>query len=173
MNLNIFFTVILSSLLMILFLFKPLEIKQRKFTDVPLFNILSFTMYELSDKGLATLMSGTEATRFSDRYTVSNIDYTDNSQQYIANMKASSGTYEGDMVTLNGDVIYFREDGLTFETQSVVYNKKTSVASTNEEYVLHRGSDRVVGKKLAYNNLAKQIESSDVKAIYQLKERDK
>ncbi|MDT8339661.1 MAG: LPS export ABC transporter periplasmic protein LptC, partial [Sulfurimonas sp.] len=74
---------------MILFLFKPMEIKQHVFKEVPLFTISNFTMHELDQKGLVTLMNGSKASRFTDRYTVEEMDYTDNSKEYMANMKSN------------------------------------------------------------------------------------
>lgn len=115
MNINYFFIFILFSLAMILFLFRPLEMTQQKFDDVPLFTISTFTMYELNSKGLITLMNGDKATRYSDRYTVEQINYTDNSKKYLANMQSNSGIYKDDVVYLDGDIIYTREDGLTFD----------------------------------------------------------
>ncbi|MCK4974277.1 MAG: LPS export ABC transporter periplasmic protein LptC [Sulfurimonas sp.] len=173
MNINIFFTSISLVLLMILLLFKPLDIKKNNFTDVPLFNIAAFTMYELNEKGLTSLMSGSEGIRYKDRYNVKLMDYTDNSQEYIANMKSNTGIYKGDTVYLNGDVVYFREDGLTFETQKVVYNKKTAIARADGNYVLYRNNNKVIGNKLKYNNALNRVQSKNVVVKYQLKESKK
>ncbi|MBU0720591.1 LPS export ABC transporter periplasmic protein LptC [bacterium] len=170
MNINIFFVIIASGLLMIFFLFKPLDIKQQKFIDVPLFQLDSFNLHELNQKGLSTLMSGTNATRYSDRYTVKDIDYTDNSRTYIANMKASDGIYKNEIVEISGNVVYTREDGLTFQTQSAVYNKKTKIAYTDKDYVSYRNDDRVEGTSLKYNNLLGKAYSTNVVAVYQLQE---
>jgi len=167
-NINIFFTLVSSVLLMILFLFKPLDIKQRAFSDVPLFNVSLFTAYELNDKRLITQMSGTEGTRYSNRFTVNNMDYTDNSRKYLSNMKADKGLSKGEMVYLNGDVIYFREDGLTFETNKANYNKKTSVAKTNSTFVLHRNNDVARGTNLVYNNQKNTIRFKNVNVTYQI-----
>ncbi|MCK9453570.1 MAG: LPS export ABC transporter periplasmic protein LptC [Sulfurimonas sp.] len=155
---------------MILFLFKPLEIKQQATGEVPMFTISSFVMHELDSNGLVTLMNGTNANKFTNRYTIDNMDYTDNSKKLIANMKANSGIYKNDKVYLDGDIIYSREDGLTFETQKAVYDKKTSIATADGEFVLYRGSNRVVGKRLKHNSSSEQIESKSVRAVYQLKE---
>lgn len=155
---------------MILFLFKPMEIKQHTFKEVPLFTISNFTMHELDQKGLVTLMNGSKAERFTDRYTVEEMDYTDNSKEYMANMKANNGVYKNEVVHLNGDILYVREDGLTFETQKAVYNKKTSIATADGDFLLYRGSNRVTGEKLKYNNSLEKIESKNVKAIYKLEE---
>lgn len=155
---------------MILFLFKPMEIKQHVFKEVPLFTISNFTMHELDQKGLVTLMNGSKAARFTDRYTVEEMDYTDNSKEYMANMKANSGVYKNEVVHLNGEILYVREDGLTFETQKAVYNKKTAIATADGDFVLYRGANRVTGEKLKYNNSLEKIESKNVNAIYKFEE---
>ncbi|MEA3331304.1 MAG: LPS export ABC transporter periplasmic protein LptC [Campylobacterota bacterium] len=170
MNINIFFLFISIGLLMIFFLFKPLDIKEREFVDIPVFELKSFTLYELNTKGLSTIMIGDSAIRYSDRYRVSNINYTDNSKEYIANMKADNGTYKDEIVNLNGNVIYQREDGLSFETQKASYNKKTKIAYANTDYISYMGTNRVVGKSLIYNNLSKRVKSQSVVAKYQLQE---
>ncbi len=173
MNINIFFALISSVLLSILFLFKPLDIEQREFGDIALFNISAFTVYELNEKGLISLMSGEEGIRYSDRYNVKSMDYTDNSKEFVANMKSNSGIYKDDIVYLNGDVVYFREDGLTFETQKVVYDKKTAIAVADENYVLYRNNNKVTGNRLKYNNVLNKIQSKNVVVKYQLEEREK
>lgn len=169
MKMNIFFILISSVLLSIFVLFKPIDIQQQKFEDVPLFNISSFIIYELDKHGLSSLTSGVEAARYADRYTVKFMDYTDNTKKYIANMKANDGIYKNNIIYLFGDVVYFREDGLTFETQKAVYNKKTTIAQADGDYVLYEGTNKVVGKKLIHNNSLDTIQSKDVVVKYQLK----
>lgn len=170
MNINYFFVFLLFSLSMILLLFKPMDIKQQSFTDIPLFSISSFTMYELDSKGLITLMNGDKATKYAGRYEVEQMNYTDNSKEYIANMKSNSGVYKDNTVYLNGDIIYSREDGLTFKTQKALYNKKTTIATVDGSYLLYMGENMVTGEKLKYNNSLETIESKNVRAIYQIQE---
>ena len=157
--------------MMIFVFFKPLNIKEQNFNDVPLFDMDSFTLFEFSDKGLSTLMRGENAVRYSNRYKVSDIDYTDNSQEYIANIKADNGLYKGDNIDLTGNVVYIREDGLTFKSQEASYNKVTTVVKTNSDYVAFMGNNRAVGTSLKYNNSSKKMESKNIVAHYQLKER--
>ncbi|MDD2652612.1 MAG: LPS export ABC transporter periplasmic protein LptC [Sulfurimonas sp.] len=173
MNINYFFLAVSFLLLTILFAFKPLEIKEQPSGDVPLFSITSFVMYELDIKGLITTMNGTTATRYKDRYKVEEIDYTDSSKEYIANMKSKSGVYKDDVVYLDGNIVYKREDGLTFETQKATYNKKTTLAIADGEYLLYRGENRVIGKGLHYNSSQETVSSKDVTAKYQIEERKK
>ncbi|MCX6076695.1 MAG: LPS export ABC transporter periplasmic protein LptC [Campylobacterales bacterium] len=170
-NINVFFLFITSSLMMIFFLFEPLNIREQNFIDVPLFEMSSFTLLEFDDKNLITLMTGNNAVRYSDRYKVANIDYTDNSKGYRANMKASDGLYQNEIIDLKGDVVYTREDGLIFKSQTADYNNITKIAHTNSDYVSYQGKNRVVGSSLTYNNVLKKIESKNIVANYQLEER--
>jgi len=158
-------------LLSIYLLFKPLDIKQQEFVDVPLFELKDFTMYELDTNSLRTIMVGSAATRYSDRYTVKDMDYTDNSKVYVANMQADNGLYKEEFVTLDGNVVYTREDGLTFKTKKATYNKKTSDVVSDVGFIAYLNSNVVTGSYIKYNNLTKKIYSKDVAATYQLQER--
>lgn len=173
MNINLFFLLVAVGLSAILFGFKPIKVKEQEFIDVPVFNVVAFTMYELNEQGLVTLMSGTEGTKYSNRYVVNDVDYTDNSKEYIANIKANKGIYKNDIATMNGDVVYFREDGLAFESQEVIYNKKTSITRSDGDYVLYQNNDKVIGNFLVYNNNKDLIDSKNVTVKYQIKKRDK
>jgi len=169
MNVNIFFLVLLGGLMMIYFFFKPLEIKEQKFVDVPLFELSTFTLYELNTEHLETIMSGTKTVRYSDRYTVKDVNYTDNSQEYIANMRANDAIYQDDTIKLNGDVVYKREDGLSFETKKVLYNKKTNIAYTEDDFISYYEGNVIKGSSLRYNNLTKKTDSTQVNVTYNLK----
>lgn len=171
MNINYFFFAASSALLMIFFLFDPIDIKENSAEDIELFSISHFTMYEFDAKGLITLMNGSEAIRYSDRYKVYDIDYTDNSKEFVANMKSNKGIYKDDIVYLDGDIVYKREDGLTFETQKATYDKKTSIAIAEGKYLLYRDANRVIGEGLNYNSSIEKVTSRNVTAKYQLKEK--
>lgn len=172
MNINLFFTIVTAGLFAILFGFQPITVKEQKFVDVALFNVVSFTMYELNTKGLVTLMSGTNAIKYKNRYVIDDIDYTDNSKDYIANMKAKNGVYKGEIATLTQDVVYIREDGLTFESQKVIYNKKTGITKSNGPFVMYQNKDTVTGVKLVYHNNTKIIDSKNVTVKYQIKKKE-
>jgi LPS export ABC transporter protein LptC len=156
---------------MIYFFFKPLKIKEQEFIDVPLFELSSFTLYELNRERLETIMHGTKTVRYSNRYTVKDVNYTDNSKEYIANMRANDATYQDDIIKLNGNVVYKREDGLSFETKKVVYNKKTNIAYTDDNYISYFEGNTIKGSSLEYNNLTKQTDSTYVNVTYNLKGR--
>jgi len=127
-------------------------------------------MYELDTKSLHTIMIGSAATRYSNRYTVENMDYTDNEKKYIANMKAKHGVYRNNDVVLSGNVTYVRDDGLTFKTQKAVYNKKTTVVTSNVGYVAYLNDSTIKGTYIRYNNSKNRIFSKNVRAKIQLQE---
>ena len=116
-------------------------------------------------------MTGNSAVRYADRYSVVNIDYTDNSQEYIANMRARHGLYKDEIIELEDHVIYSREDGFTFETSRVVYDKKTTIAVSDADYVSYQDKNIVNGSFVKYNNSLNTVESKNVTATYQLKAR--
>lgn len=158
--------------MMIYLLFEPLKLKEQKFIDVPLFELKIFTMYELDTLGLRTFLLGSESKRFDDRYTIEDMNYTDNSKEYIAHIKANHGIYKEENVFLNGHVVYLREDGLTFKSDKAQYNKKTKIIKTDSDFVIYRDKDVVTGSSAEYNNLTNKIKATNTKVTYQLKERN-
>lgn len=171
MNINFLFSIILVGLLAIFFLFKPSEVKQKVFHDVPLFELNEFTLHELNKEGIITFMDGKSATRYSNRYTLKYVNYTDNSKEYIAHMKANEAEYKDHIVDLKGDVVYVREDGLTFKTQEVLYNKNTHIASANSPYKAFRGTSFIEGENLIYNNILDTLKSKKVFVQYKIGDR--
>ena len=170
MNINIFFSLLFLGLAMIFVFFKPLHLKEQSFVDVPVFELNFFTLHELDIFGLSTLMTGDNSVKYDDRYLVTNIDYTDNSRKYTANMKADEGLYKDDTVVLSGDIVYIREDGLTFKTDKAVYDKKTEIIQTDSEFISFRTTNTINGSALKYHNDSQNIEAKNVTIKYQLKE---
>ncbi len=156
--------------MLIYLLFEPLKIKQQEFKDLPLLVIGDFVMYELQNTGLGTIMSGTEALRYTDRYLVTNVNFTDNSKEYISNMEANNGIYKNNIVVLSGDVVYTREDGLTFKSDTLHYNTMSAIAHTKDNYLAYRNENSMKGSSFVYNSIANTMKSKKVTVKYQFKE---
>ena len=155
---------------MILVLFKPLEIKEQAFVDIPLLEMSKFIMYELDTTGLQTFMAGNKSLRYANRYVVDEIDFTDNSKKFISNMKADLGVYKNSNIKLKGNIIYIREDGLEIKSKSMMYNTKTSVAKTDEEFEAYMGDNSMNGSSIIYNSEKKYLKSKNVTMTYKLQE---
>jgi LPS export ABC transporter protein LptC len=156
---------------MILFLFKPLDIKEQKVKDVPMLELENFESMELNEKGLSALTKGTKGIRYSNRYYVTDLDYTDNADEYMANIKSDSGIYKDDIINLSGNIVYKREDGFIFKTQKASYNTKTKIAESKTSYVSQMDGHIVNGSSIKYNNALGILDSKNVIANYKLKER--
>jgi len=170
MNINIFFIIIFGGLISIYQFFKPIHIEQQTFVDIPLFEMKDFTLYELNEIGLTTLMKGDNAIRYSDRYLVSNINFTDNSKEYIVNMVAGSGIYTEKSVALKDNIHFSREDGISFQTDKATYYKEANIITTAGKYSSTIGNNTISGDSLTYYNIKKRIKSKNIVAIYQLGE---
>ncbi|MCW8839298.1 MAG: LPS export ABC transporter periplasmic protein LptC [Thiovulaceae bacterium] len=173
MNINIFLFIVMIGLSMIYFLFKPMNFKQTQDKEIAQFSLTNFTLNELDKSGLITKMNGDEAIRYNDRYLVENINYTDNTKEFLANMKAKKGLYKKNIVYLNGDVKFKREDGVRFFSQKATYNKNTDVASSDVEYVAYIGENYVTGDSVTLDNKNNIIKSKNIYAIYNLEEKKK
>lgn len=170
LNINFFLSSIVVGLAMIYFLFEPMKLKEVKFDEVAQFSLFSFTLYELDKTGLTTLMKGNEAIRYENRYVVENIDYSDNSKEYLLNMKAKNGLYKDNIVHLDGDVKFKREDGLNFFSQKLVYNTITDTVVSEVDYISYMGLNKVQGSEIRYDNKNNNIKSKNVYAIYNMQE---
>jgi LPS export ABC transporter protein LptC len=170
MNINIFFVFISSVLLSILFLFKPLELQQKNHNSIALFNLSVFTIYEFDENGLLSVLNGEEGIRYKDRYEIQDVDYTDNSQEFVANIQSDYGVYKNEVINLNANVVYIREDGVTFESQEAVYNTKTSIVRVDKDFVIYKNKNIIRGVLLVYNNKLDIMKFHNVRAIYQIDE---
>lgn len=172
MNINIFFLLLISGLSVIFFLFKPLDHIEQKTDEIPMLELKDFKLSELSTKGLMSVTEGSEGIRYKNRYTVSNLDYIDNSREFISHIKSNDGLYKGADLFLNGDVEYEREDGISFKTQKAKYNEKTKIMKSLTKYVSYVGENRATGSYLEYNNETGISKSKNVTINYKLKERE-
>ena len=170
LNINYFLSLIVICLSMIYFLFEPMKLKKVEFNEVAQFSLFSFTLYELNRMGLITLMNGSEAVRYKDRYIVKDIDYNDNTEEYITNMKAKKGSYKNEIVYLYGDVKFERGDGINFFSQEVVYNKTTDTATSEVDFISYMNLNQIQGSKIKFDNKNNIIEAKDVYAIYDMQE---
>ena len=171
MNINLFFITIIAGLSGIFFLFKPLDIKQKTFGEIPMLELEKFKLTELTTEGLSSILNGEIGTKYTDRYIMSNLDYIDNAGNKISNLKSDKGLYKGEVLDLNDNVRYTREDGLTFITQKAIYNKKTNIVISSTDYVSTFNENKVIGTYLEYNTATTIAKSKNITANYKLKER--
>lgn len=170
-NINIFFIAILGALFMILFMFKPLGIKEQIIAKTPVLELENFETKELNQNGLLSITKGLKGLKYNNRYEIVDFDYTDNTNEHIANVVSNFASYKGETANLSGDIVYTRADGLVFETQEGSYNTKTKIAKSKTNYISYMGEHRVTGSSVQYNNALGIVDSKNVVVNYKLKER--
>jgi hypothetical protein len=148
-----------------------MNLKKTKDKEIAQFSLENFTMHELSKNGLLSKMSGDTGIRYTNRYVINNIDYTDNSKDFISNMKAKNGLYKQNIVYLNGDVGFTRDDGLKFFSQKVIYNKVKDMVSSNVEYIAYMGENYILGDSIVFDNNKNTVKSKNINAVYILEEK--
>ncbi|MEA1956390.1 MAG: LPS export ABC transporter periplasmic protein LptC [Campylobacterota bacterium] len=151
--------------------FKPMNIKNNHHGEIANFEVYSFVIHELDTKGLTTVLQGSKAFMYKDRYVINDVDYKDSSRKYISNIKAKTGTYKDKVIDLVGDVVYTREDGLVFKSKSFKYDEKTGIARTNDDYIMYDKENEVIGKSLSVDNNLNKIYSKNIVAKYQIREK--
>jgi len=129
-------------------------------------------MYELNTQGLKTQVLGSSAAKYDDRYVLRDINYTDYSKEYRANMLANKGLYRenSSVVYLDGNVVYtsLQKDGFIFKTQHAYYDTNSSIVGSDDSYVLEFNDGVIHGSYLRYNAIQKRVLSKNVQAQYNL-----
>jgi hypothetical protein len=148
-----------------------MNLKKTEDKEISQFSLEYFTLYELSKDGLISKMSGDDGIRYTNRYVVSKMDYTDNSKELISNMTAKSGIYKQNIVYLSGDVAFKRDDGLRFFSQKVVYNKTKDIVSSDVDYIAYMGENYLFGKSVVFDNKKSTMKSKNINAVYNLEQK--
>jgi LPS export ABC transporter protein LptC len=173
MSANYFFLSVGAVLLLILLLFRPMQTQTEVTQEVAQLELFDFVLHELDQQGLRNVLSGSEGKRFTDRYVIKDVNYTDNTKKYVENMRSDTGVYKGNVVTLEGNVRYHRKDGIYFNSEKATFDQNQSVARTHGKFVLTRVSDRVQGDDLYYNSDSGKIKAQNITAFYRINEKEK
>lgn len=171
MNVNLFFFIVGLGLLSIFLFFRPMEIEKNEKEEIALLDLNQFTVYELGQGGLQSIMKGSTAERFEKRYEVHDANYTDNSQAYIQNMRSDFARYEGKEIYLEQNVRYERVDGLRFLSNEAHYDQKSGIASTKGSFTLLQHGDRVKGRGLHYHSSSGHIKAKQVSGTFTINNR--
>lgn len=169
MSINIFFIFLLGLLLGMYNYFTPNYILSKDVGEVPKIELFSFTLYEISHKGIEHILEGKEGKKFDDRYAVTSAKFSDNTKTLFQTIKSDNVDYRSDVIKLKGNVHYAREDGLEFRSNEGKYNTESSLIQTQGGFVITQKSNRIDGTKLLYDNKNDTVSADHVRVSYQLK----
>lgn len=169
MSINIFFILLLGLLLGMYNYFTPNYILSKDVGEVPKIELFSFTLYEISHKGIDHILEGKEGKKFDDRYAVTSAKFSDNTKTLFQTIESENVDYQSNIIKLKGNVHYAREDGLEFRSNEGKYNTDTAMIQTQGAFVITQKSNRIDGSTLLYDNKNNTVSADHVRVSYQLK----
>ena len=170
MNVVTFYLVVGAILGSIFLFFKPIAVNVADPGELAQIELDRFIVYEVTPAGVKTILAGTHALRFPDRYEVNDLNLTDRSDEHTENMRADFGVYKEPLIFLQDNVRYERDDGIVFTTGSADYNRTSGMLAANGPFVLWQGQDRVKGSDLRYNTQLGEISAEKIVGNYMLKD---
>jgi LPS export ABC transporter protein LptC len=167
LNINLFFILIATLLLSILFFLRPMNVTTTEHGEIAQLELKKFKLYEVTDKGIKTEVNAAVAKRFENRYETQDIYLIDNSRNSVETMQAKEGIYyNNEMIYLDGDVFYHDSKGVQFYTQKIEYNQSKSTVFTPNTFEIIQYKNKVFGKELHYDNNKKVIKAKNISANY-------
>ncbi len=171
MKLTHFFILLLLFSVSLLIFLQPEAYTKSMDGRVAQMEIEDFSVYELTTKGVKSVLSGTVGRQFSTHYEVENAHYVENKKRISEHLYADTGRFEKSVAYLDKNVRYFREDGLSFESDHAVYNTKEELLYVPKRFVLTHNENVVYGKELHYNVKSGKISAKNVDASYYLEDK--
>ena len=169
MSINLFFVLILGLLLGMYGYFAPNYAAVHEVKEVPKIELIDFTLYEISHKGIDHILEGDKGKKFDEYYVITSAKFSDNTKNLFHTIQADNVDYRNDIIKLNGHVHYKRDDGLEFRSNEGTYNTKASLIDTRGSFVITQNKNRIDGNGLLYNTEAKTVSANQVRGSYQLK----
>ena len=170
MNVVTFYLLVGAVLGSVFLFFKPMKVDLAEPGELAQIELDRFTVHEVTTSGVKTILAGSHALRFTDRYEVSDLNLTDRSENHTENMRADRGIYREPMISLRDDVQYKRDDGIGFTTQNVDYNRTSGEMTAAGPFVFWQAKDRLEGRDLLYNTKSGQIAAKAITGNYYLKD---
>jgi LPS export ABC transporter protein LptC len=168
MPISLFFSLVLALLLGMFTYFKPSESSQDSIENVPLFELDSFVIYEISPHKINHFFAGDHAKKFPDYYEATNAKLTNNKRELLESIRADHAIYQEDVINLKGNVHYVRADGLEFRSNEGTYDQKNSFAKTKGAFTITKNQNSVHGTQLYYDLEHDTVDANQIMGIYQL-----
>ena len=140
--------------------------------DIPKLALEDFTLYEINQTGVQSVVSGTLIRQFTSYYEVENAHYIENKNKIGEHLYADFGRFEGDVAYLHENVRYFREDGLSFESDNAIYDTENELLYVPNHFTLTQNENVIYGTELHYNAHTGNMKAEKINANYYIQETD-
>lgn len=126
--------------------------------------------YEINSE-IIRISTANKAMRFKNEDRLNSVQMLLKKDGYIYSIKSDLATFKDNIATLKKNVILARSDGATFKTSKVSYDTKSKILSSNKSFVLDEATINIIGDTFSYDMDKKNIDISNIKAIYDLEKR--
>jgi len=172
MKLTHFFVLLLLFSISLFVFLKPQELSHLNGKEIAQLEIEDFIVYELTKKGVESVLSGTIGRQYSAYYEVENVHYIENKNRLDEHLYADRGRFEKNIAYLNDNVRYFREDGLSFESSKAIYDTKKELLHVPTSFILTQNENVVYGNELHYNTKTGKIRAQNIDASYYIEDKE-
>jgi LPS export ABC transporter protein LptC len=173
MKVTHFFIIMLGFSLSLFIFLRPEQLAKPSGEVLPQLEIEDFTLYEMDETGVTSVVSGSDAKQYVSHYEVENAHYIENKNKLGEHLYADHARFEKDIAYLNDNVRYFREDGLSFESDKAIYNTNKENLYVPGSFVLTQNENVVYGKELYYNSITGKMKANEIDANYYIIEDKK
>ncbi len=171
MNINLFFVLLISLLLSVFILFKPLKLDLPDHKEVAQLELKNFRIFDINESGVKSILEGEIGQRFENRYEVTDITYKDMSKDTLETMHADKGLYKNDVIYLNENVTYAQENGISFKSDEARYDINNSILTTQRDFILTSNESYFKAQKLRFNTKENIMMAKKVSGLYKLEKK--
>ena len=167
MNLNLFFGAILSLLVVMFLLLRPVKIDIVEHKEIPQLEFSDFIVYNIKQSGVQTILQGKSARRYENRYEISKLRLEDSSKGLRNTILADEGLYREDMIYLSRKVYFSQEDRFNFTSSEAQYDMNNSIVTTQGAFVITAKEDTIRGERLRFLLKRNRLDAKNVVAEYE------
>lgn len=171
MNINLFITTMTLILVAIYVFFKPIKIDKPDHSEIAQLELKDFTVFEMIETGVKSVLVGVSGKRFENRYEVDQVTFTDASKAKLEVMYADHGRYQEDVIYLSESVTFEQEEGLRFESNEACYDIDAALVQTQGDFVITAKDSNITGTKLAFNTKTNRVHAKQIRALFQLEDQ--
>ncbi len=129
---------------------------------VPLMELEDSEMYDITYNGIISFLHSKTAKRYKDRYELFDVVSSKIEQDRVDNLKAKRATLKDDILTLKGNVFYKSSDNRTLKSDTVVYNLKKDILSSDKDFVSTYKKSRLKGSSFVYYKKQKRFLAQNI-----------
>lgn len=128
--------------------------------------------YVITAEGVEANIKAEKLLKYSDKIVLEEVESSFASKHRQNQIDAKEADIEDDIITLKGDVVYENNESTTFKTDTLVYNTKTKVATSDTPFTMQSLQGNVTGEGFTYNEMNKTMHADEIHYIGSMLEKN-